>query len=169
MNSTGFDPKYLKGGDTPWVPFTPYNEKVGIKLLHVDQARGEMALLMRVPAGTYLGATTTAAAWCCTRSGWLALHGARLDRARRRLCVRDRRLRHSFQGEAGEDAELFVLLDGSLEFLDEAGNIAAIEDWRSMLDRLAAHCKANGIAVPELTEFPIAHGWPGVKSMTLCD
>ena len=56
MNSTGFDPKYLKGGDTPWIPFTPYNEKVGIKLLHVDQSRGEMVLLMRVPAGTYLGA-----------------------------------------------------------------------------------------------------------------
>ena len=36
MSSTRFDPKHLKGGDTPWVPFTPYNEKVGIKLLHVD-------------------------------------------------------------------------------------------------------------------------------------
>ena len=68
--------------------------------------------------------------------------------------------RHSFQGEAGADTEMFVLLDGSLEFLDESGNIAAIEDWRTMLQRLEAHCKAHGIAVPELSEFPRAHGDP---------
>ena len=66
--------------------------------------------------------------------------------------------RHSFQGESGADAELFVLLDGSLEFLDEAGKIAAIEDWHSMRERLGAHCKAHGLKVPELSEFPKAHG-----------
>jgi len=34
MSSIGFDPKYLQGGDTPWLPFTPYNADVGIELLH---------------------------------------------------------------------------------------------------------------------------------------
>ena len=159
MNSTGFDPKYLKGGDTPWVPFTPYNEKVGIKLLHVDQSRGEMALLMRVPAGTYLGAHnhrgrvvlyTIKGGWRYMEHDWIAREGD--------FVYETAGSRHSFQGEAGADAELFVLLDGSLEFLDEAGNVAAIEDWRTMLMRLDAHCKAHGIAVPELSEFPRAHG-----------
>jgi 2,4'-dihydroxyacetophenone dioxygenase len=67
--------------------------------------------------------------------------------------------RHSFQSEPGADTELFVLLDGSLEFLDEAGNVAAVEDWRTMLQRMEAHCKAHGLPVPELSEFPRApHG-----------
>ncbi len=66
--------------------------------------------------------------------------------------------RHSFQGEAGADTELFVLLDGSLEFFDEAGNVASVEDWRSMLQRMEAHCRVHGIAVPELSEFPPAQG-----------
>ena len=44
MSSIGFDPKYLQGGDTPWLPFTPYNADVGIKLLHVDQPRGEIVV-----------------------------------------------------------------------------------------------------------------------------
>ena len=52
MNTIGFDPKHLKGSETPWVPFEPDNAQVGIKLLHVDPVRGEMLLLMRVPAGT---------------------------------------------------------------------------------------------------------------------
>ena len=157
MTATGLDPKFLKGGDTPWVPFTPYNEKVLIKLLHVDQARGEMALLMRVPAGTFLGAHnhrgrvvlyTIKGGWRYMEHDWIARAGD--------FVYETAGSRHSFQGQAGDDAELFVLLDGSLEFLDEKGNIAAIEDWRSMLQRQQAHCKARGIAVPELSEFPKA-------------
>jgi len=157
MSAIGFDPKYLQGGDTPWLPFTPYNADVGIKLLHVDQARGEMALLMRVPAGTFLGAHnhrgrvvlyTIQGGWRYMEHDWVARAGD--------FVYETAGSRHSFQGEAGEDALLFVLLDGSLEFLDEAGNIAAIEDWRTMLDRLNAHCKAKDIPVPELTEFPKA-------------
>ena len=161
MNSTGFDPKHLKGGDTPWVPFTPYNEKVGIKLLHVDPSRGEMVLLMRVPAGTYLGAHnhrgrvvlyTIKGGWRYMEHDWISREGD--------FVYETAGSRHSFQGEAGADTEMFVLLDGSLEFLDESGNIAAIEDWRTMLQRLEAHCKAHGIAVPELSQFPKAHGRP---------
>ena len=159
MSSMGFDPKYLKGSDTPWVPFTPYNEKVTIKLLHVDQSRGEMVLLMRVPAGTHLGVHnhrgrvvlyTIKGGWRYMEHDWIAREGD--------FVYETAGSSHSFQGEARADAELFVLLDGSLEFLDEAGDVAAIEDWRSMLDRLGAHCKAHRLAVPELSEFPKAHG-----------
>ena len=160
MSSIGYDPKYLKGGDTPWLPFTPYNENVGIKLLHVDQCRGEMALLMRVPAGTYLGVHnhrgrvvlyTIKGGWRYMEHDWVAREGD--------FVYETAGSAHSFQGESGgDDAELFVLLDGSLEFLDENGKVAAVEDWRTMLERLNAHCKAKGLAVPELTEFPKVHG-----------
>ena len=161
MNSpTCFDPKYLHGADTPWLPFTPYNEHVGIKLLHVDPVRGEMALLMRIPASTYLGAHnhrgrvvlyTIKGGWRYLEHDWVARTGD--------FVYETAGSNHSFQGEAGEDTEMFILLDGSLEFLDENGKIAAIEDWKSMLVRLDAHCKAEGIAVPDLSGFPkAAHG-----------
>ncbi len=54
MSSMGFDPKYLKGSDTPWVPFTPYNEKVTIKLLQVfiaerpNPAAGKGHVLLKI-------------------------------------------------------------------------------------------------------------------------
>ena len=159
MNSIGFDPLYRQGDSLPWVPFTPYSEKVGIKLLQVDPIRGEMVLLMRVPAGTYLGAHnhrgrvilyTISGGWRYMEHDWVARTGD--------FVYETAGSTHSFQGEPDADTTMFIIVDGSLEFLDQDGKIAAIEDWRSMLERLEAHCRAQGIKVPDLVQFPRAHG-----------
>ncbi|TMH30450.1 MAG: cupin [Betaproteobacteria bacterium] len=157
MNSAGFDPRYRKGDELPWVPFAPYNDKVGIKLLQVDPIRGEMVLLMRVPAGVFLGAHnhrgrvvlyTIRGGWRYLEHDWVARTGD--------FVYETAGSRHSFQGEPDSDTEMFVIVDGSLEFLDAEGNIYAIEDWRSMLKRLEAHCHIKGIPVPDLVQFPRA-------------
>ncbi|MSO41609.1 MAG: hypothetical protein EXQ70_06915 [Solirubrobacterales bacterium] len=55
--------------------------------------------------------------------------------------------------EAGEVAEVFLVIVGELLFLDDDGNIVARENRRTSLERYEAYCEANGLELRDLTSF----------------
>ena len=66
---------------------------------------------------------------------------------------------HTFVTEGDEQVEVFVIVDGALEFQDDDGNPMAIEDWQSMHRRYLDYCDEQGIEpsdVTELNEVPVA-------------
>jgi hypothetical protein len=48
------DTAVIDGEALPWIPFTPYAENVLLKYLKLDPIRGEMIVLMKLPADAQL-------------------------------------------------------------------------------------------------------------------
>ena len=53
--------------------------------------------------------------------------------------------------DSPEDAVVFFIVYGSLEYLDEYGDTIVIEDWRTVSQRYYDYCKANNIEPYDLT------------------
>lgn len=60
---------------------------------------------------------------------------------------------HSFETMPGDDVIAFVLLNGSLEFLDDKNTVLWVENWRTAVERQNAYCKAQGLPCPDVTSF----------------
>ena len=53
--------------------------------------------------------------------------------------------------DSPEDAEIFFIVYGSLEYLDVYGDTIIMEDWRSVANRYYEYCKENEIEYFDLT------------------
>ena len=63
---------------------------------------------------------------------------------------------HTFEVvEAGESGYVTTLVqvNGDLLFLDDKGNIIALENWKTSLNRYLAYCEQHGIEPKDLTAF----------------
>lgn len=60
---------------------------------------------------------------------------------------------HSFVTEPGEDVIAFVVLNGSLEFLDDKNNVLWTETWRTALMRQRKYCADKGLPCPDVSSF----------------
>ncbi|MNF11118.1 hypothetical protein D3C80_2122570 [compost metagenome] len=49
----------------------------------------------------------------------------------------------------------FNVTVGDLQYLDENGNIVAIENWKTSVQRYLAFCEANGVEAKDITTFAV--------------
>jgi quercetin dioxygenase-like cupin family protein len=128
----------------PWFPFLA--EGVQLKLCRVSRATGEMALLIRVAAGSGLGPHYfhgVAAAY--TISGKLRI--SPLDRVAGPgdVIVEPAGSSSAFEVVGDRPVEIFVHITGAIEFRDEAGRTLCIENAETLHGRYLAHCALHGI------------------------
>jgi quercetin dioxygenase-like cupin family protein len=157
---TALETLHLDTSDLPEVPFIPYSEHVKIKLLRVDRASGQIAVILKGPPGARIGRHkhygsvilyTIRGAWRYLEHDWVARAGD--------FIFETASSSHTFVTEGDEMVEVFAIVEGALEFQDDDGNPIAIEDWQSMLQRYLDYCSEQGIEpteVTELSEVPVA-------------
>ena len=150
----GFDALHRATGDLPWVPFEPYNARVGVKLLKVDPVSGQTVALLRVPGGENIGVHhhhgtvivyTTRGAWRYAEHDWVSRAGD--------LVYETAGSQHTFVAEPGEDVEAFVVVEGALQFLGPNGETVGIENWKTFLQRYTTHCERQGKKIVNLSRF----------------
>ena len=146
--------KNVKGRDLPWVPFAPYNDDVLLKYFRIDPVRGEILVSMRFPPGIELPTHyhtgivighTMRGAWRYIEHDWVSEAGDTVYETAASS--------HTPQSVGDEDAEVFFLIVGELEFVDADGNILARENWKTSMKRYHDYCEANGIEPHDLTSF----------------
>lgn len=139
----------------PWIPFLPYSDRVFIKYFRLDPIRGEMILLLRVPAGVPLPrhhqsgtviSYTIEGRWKFGEYDWIAGPGS--------VVFEPAASTHKPETviEEGEVLLLNVVV-GDLVFQDEEGRGVAIENWKTAMERYLAHCELYGITPRDLTSF----------------
>jgi hypothetical protein len=140
----------------PWVPFTPYSEDVHIKLIKADPIRGEMIVLMKAPVAMVLPkhvhtgtviVYTINGAWKYVEHDWVATPGS--------VVFETAASEHTAVGVPGHGDEVIALniLVGDLIYKDGNGQIVAMENWRTMVERYLAWCRANGVPPRDVTSF----------------
>lgn len=157
---TALETLHLDGATLPEVPFLPYSEHVTIKLLRIDRASGQIAVILKGPPGAHIGRHkhygsvtlyTIKGAWRYLEHDWVARAGD--------FIFETASSSHTFVTEGDETVEVFAIVEGALEFLDEDGNQIGIEDWQSMQQRYVDYCREQGIDpidVTGLSEMPVA-------------
>lgn len=137
----------------PWVPWE-IAENVFLKIFKVDPVHGVMLLLMKAPGGISLGRHrhtgfvqlyTVAGAWKYNEHDWTARKGDVVYETAGSI--------HSFATEPGDDVIVFVILNGTLEFLDDKNNVLWTESWRTALERQRKYCAAKGLPCPDVSAF----------------
>ncbi|MGH2924839.1 MAG: 2,4'-dihydroxyacetophenone dioxygenase family protein [Solirubrobacterales bacterium] len=157
---TALETRHLDPARMPDVPFTPYSEHVTIKLLRIDRASGQLALILKGPPGAHIGKHkhygsvtlyTISGAWRYLEHDWVARAGD--------FVFETASSSHTFVTEGDEMVEVFVVVEGALEFLDEDDNTIGIEDWQSQHRRYLDYCREQGIEpldVTALNEMPVS-------------
>jgi hypothetical protein len=52
-----------------------------------------------------------------------------------------------------EDTVVFAVIEGALDFVDDAGNTIATENWQTFLKRYHDHCAEKGLTPVDITKF----------------
>jgi len=151
------DTAVIDGESLPWVPMTPYTEKILLKYFKLDPIRGEWIVLMKVPVGVQLPkhhhtgtvmVYTIEGKWKYEEHDWVAGPGS--------IVYETAASTHAFEvvaeGESGYVVTL-VQVAGDLLFLDDKDNIVALENWKTGLQRYLAYCEQHGIKPKDLTAF----------------
>ena len=108
------------------MPFTPYSEHVTIKLLRIDRASGQLALILKGPPGAHIGKHkhygsvtlyTISGAWRYLEHDWVARAGD--------FVFETASSSHTFVTEGDEMVEVFVVVEGALEFLTRTATRSA--------------------------------------------
>jgi quercetin dioxygenase-like cupin family protein len=139
----------------PWVPFAPYSNDVYLKYFKLDPIRGEMIVLMKVPAGLELPrhhhsgtviVYTIEGRWKYKEHDWIAGPGS--------LVFETAASSHTPQAVSTEGSvQVLNIIVGDLVFQTEDGQVLAIENWRTGLQRYLAFCEQAGITPRDLTAF----------------
>lgn len=142
-----------RGESIPWVPWE-IAEGAYLKLFKVDPIHGVLVLLMKTPAGVQLGRHrhtgfvqlyTVQGSWKYVEHDWTANPGDVVYETADSI--------HSFVSMPGDEVVAFVILNGSLEFLDEQDNVLWRENWRTAVERQRKYCLSKGLACPDITSF----------------
>ena len=137
----------------PWVPWE-IAEGVSLKLFKVDPVHGLMLILLKAPGGIGLGRHrhtgfvqlyTVKGAWKYNEHAWTARAGD--------VVYETAGSTHSFVTLPGEDVITFVVLNGTLEFLDEKDNVLWTENWRTAIERQRKYCASKGLPCPDVSAF----------------
>jgi quercetin dioxygenase-like cupin family protein len=137
----------------PWVPWE-IADGVFLKLYKVDPVHGVMLLAMKTPGGVQLGRHrhtgfvqlyTAQGAWKYAEHDWIARAGDVVYETADSI--------HSFVSQPGADVIAFVVLNGTLEFLDQDDKVLWTESWRTALERQRKYCAAKGIPCPDVSSF----------------
>ncbi|HEY1092590.1 MAG TPA: 2,4'-dihydroxyacetophenone dioxygenase family protein [Burkholderiaceae bacterium] len=139
----------------PWIPYAPHAAGVQLKVFKVNPTRGEMLLMMKVPALTQLprhhhtGAVTVytrQGRWKYEEHSWIACPGSVVFGTAGRS--------HTPQ-VLSSDCEVLTLTHvcGELLLFDRKDQLLAIENWQSMLQRYLSYCRQRRIVPHDITAF----------------
>lgn len=139
----------------PWVPLSPYADNVLLKYFRLDPIRGEMIVMMKVPAGTVLPrhrhsgtviVYTIEGRWKFREHDWIVCPGS--------IVFETAASSHTPEavGAEGHVVALNIVV-GDVIFFDDAGRVLAIENWQTGLARYLAYCQRAGIIPRDLTSF----------------
>ena len=140
----------------PWVPFTPYCERVEFKYFRLDSVRSEIVCLVRAPAGLCMPQRyhygriithTIEGSWKFLEYDWVAERGSTVFEPP--ACM------HTPQalGKTGYCVTLNII-SGDVILLTAGGDAPVIENSRSALQRYLAHCERASIEPTDLTVCP---------------
>ena len=151
------DTAVIDGESLPWVPLTPYEDRILLKYFKLDPIRGEWLVMMKAPAGVSLPkhhhtgtvmVYTIEGQWKYKEHDWTAGPGS--------IVYETAASSHTFEvvaeGESGYVVTL-VQVTGELLFLDDKGNVIASENWKTSLNRYLAYCEQHDIKPKDLTAF----------------
>jgi hypothetical protein len=145
----------LNDDESPWIPFTPYDDRVLLKYFKIDPVQGEVVAMMKSPPGIEMArhhhtgtviVYTVSGAWKYKEHDWIARVGS---------CVYETAATsHTPQVLDGtEDLLVFNVVKGELVYLDESDNVLAVETWRTHMARYLDYCKSHGIEPRDLSRF----------------
>lgn len=140
----------------PWMPFTPYSEIFHLKLIKVDPIRGDWIALLKVPAnsvlpmhhhsGTVMVYTLTGS-WKYIEHDWIGTPGS--------FVFETAGSRHTPVSVGDDEVITLNIVQGDWNVMSPEGQVLAIENWRSMMERYLAYCKANDITPIDLSSFSV--------------
>ena len=147
----------INDADIPWVPFTPYSDKVFVKYFKLDPIRGEVIALLSAPAagqmpihhhtGTVI-VYTVQGRWKYREHDWVADKGsvvyevAGIDR-------------HAAGTPGDEEIITLNIIQGELLFMNERQQVIAIENLAQRLGSLRGVLRGERHRSPRyLTAFP---------------
>lgn len=149
-----FEPLCFDSSKSPWHPFTPYSNDILLKMLHIDPVSGQVVMLIKAPAGSSLGVHdhfgtihvyTIAGSWYYLEHDWVAKPGD--------FIYEVANSKHTFITKPGPDVELFVVLEGSLAFLDENGNQIGFENAKTFQQRYIDYCTEHNVPLVDINSW----------------
>ena len=154
MNYEKVTTSYIDAPAYPWIPFSPYSDVVFIKALKADPISGTFVTLLKAPGTVELPrhhhcgiviVYTIKGKWKYREHDWIAREGS--------VVYETAATTHTPVGaDDGEIITLNIQVGDSI-YLDAKGNVLAIENWRTMLDRHAAYYRSKGLTPIDITSF----------------
>ncbi|MEX3960441.1 MULTISPECIES: 2,4'-dihydroxyacetophenone dioxygenase family protein [Trinickia] len=151
-----YEPLHFDSTKSPWHPFTPYSNDVQLKMLHIDPVSGQVTMLLKAPGGCSLGVHdhygtihvyTVSGGWYYEEheKDWVAKAGD--------FIYEVANSKHTFKTVPGEEVVLFIILEGSIAFLDENGNKVGFENATTFQQRYIDHCLENNMPLVDLNSM----------------
>ena len=154
MNYEQVTTSYIDAESYPWIPFAPYSDRVFIKALKADPISGTFVTLLKAPASVVLPkhhhcgiviVYTVKGQWKYKEHAWTAAPGS--------LVYETAASTHTPMGCGNDEIVTLNIQVGDSIYLDDAGKVLAIENWKTMLERYVGYCKGKGIAPIDITSF----------------
>jgi 2,4'-dihydroxyacetophenone dioxygenase len=147
----------INDADLPWIPFTPYDDRIFLKYFKIDPVHGEIVVMLKAPAGVEMArhhhtgtviVYTVQGKWKYKEHDWVAAPGS--------VVYETASSRHTPQALPGDDDVIvFNVIKGELVYLDADDNVLAVENWKTSMDRYLAHCAAHGLTARDLSSFAV--------------
>lgn len=146
-----FDASNIQTEKLPWIPYFGDAE---FKLLKANPVTGQTITLLKVPAGMQLPAHfhpgtvivyTVQGTWRYMENDWVSKAGD--------VVFEPAGSKHTPEGIGTEDVITFNIVEGTLDYLGENGEIIARDNWESFLKKYYDHCAAVGIEAVDVTKF----------------
>ena len=154
MNYEKVATSYVDAESYPWIPFTPYSDKVFLKVLKCEPVSGTFVTLLKAPAdialpkhhhrGTVM-VYTIQGQWRYMEHDWVAQPGS--------FVYETAASTHTPEGHGEDDVITLNVQVGDSIYLDKNGGVMAIENWKTMLDRYLDYCRSRGIEPVDVSSF----------------
>ncbi|WP_338753058.1 2,4'-dihydroxyacetophenone dioxygenase family protein [Bacillus sp. FJAT-52991] len=140
--------------NTEELPWIPYFGEAKFKLIKANPVTGQTITLLKVPANMQLPAHfhpgsvivyTVQGEWRYMEEDWVSKAGD--------VVYEPAGSTHTPQGLGTEDVITFNIVEGTLDYLGENGEVIARDGWESFLKKYHDHCAAEGIEPVDVTQF----------------
>ena len=154
---TALETLHLDTSGLPEVPFIPYSEHVTIKLLRIDRASGQIAVILKGPPGARIGRHkhygsvilyTIRGAWRYLEHDWVAKEGSFVYEPPGEIhtLVVDEQV-------GATEMITFFNIHGAMVYVDEAGEVTGYEDVFTKIGMCRRHYAGNGLGEGCVDQF----------------
>jgi 2,4'-dihydroxyacetophenone dioxygenase len=156
MQYENIDTAVIDAESLPWIPFLPYADNVFLKLLKVDAVRGEWITLLKVPedmqlpkhhhSGTVM-VYTISGTWRYLEHDWTAGPGS--------FVFETAGTQHTPVGCNKGEIVTLNIVQGDWNLIGPEGQVLAIENWKSMVQRYLDYCQRTDTQPVDVTSFAV--------------